>query len=584
MTRHARHGTARALAFARLDTTTPPAPSSPRTASTAGRPRAATGLLERLGLGPFELAVGGLLALLALFMLADSLQVALRTDRVVWGSDNPVVGDGAQYLALIWDASRDLVVGNPFDGLADEGPGIVHPGWVSTGLLHALGLPTALALLVFKPVAILAVFLGAHLYTRRLLADRFQRRAALVIGLFLLSPVAAGWLLSLLATGGIGPFGSDGRQLLSMARELFPLAQLWGYYWAALAIGLMPLSLLAYERARRPDAPRRWLVGAAAAAALCAWLHPWQGVTLLGTVAAAELVRRPLPPLRATARTLLPYLAAGFAPLLYLYVLTIVDDVSAQISALLEGGYWPAHVMAAALLPVILPALLAYRVPARDFQQRAVRWWLPMALFVYVQPAGTFRNHAIEGLALPLAVLMVVGVSAVDWGRLAGALRPARVRRAIAVALVVLLCVPGTVMHLWVVHNSVTSVTAPPLLEPGEDRALEALRDDPRAGTVLAPGGLTLLVPGIAHREVWSSGLGWTPNWTRRAVAAEELFGGELEPVEARALVRRSGARFLLSDCKPHRADLRADLAPVLRDVREFGCARVYEVDLAGAG
>ena len=79
---------------------------------------------------------------------------------------------------------------------------------------------------MFKPVAILAVFLGAHLYTRPA-CRRFQRRAALVIGLFLLSPVAAGWLLSLLATSGIGPFGSDGRQLLSMARELFPLAQLW---------------------------------------------------------------------------------------------------------------------------------------------------------------------------------------------------------------------------------------------------------------------------------------------------------------------------------------------------------------------
>jgi hypothetical protein len=495
-----------------------------------------------------------------------------------------VVGDGAQYLALIWDASRDLVVGNPFDGLPDKGPGIVHPGWVSTGLLHALGLPTALALLAFKPLAILAVFLGAHLYTRRLLTDRFQRRAALVIGLFLLSPVVAGWLLSLLATGGIGPFGSDGRQLLSMARELFPLAQLWGYYWAALAIGLMPLSLLAYERARRPDAPRHWLAYAAAAAALCSWLHPWQGVTLLGTVAAAELVRRPLPPLRATARRLLPYLAVGFAPLLYLYVLTIVDDVSGQISALLEGGFWRAHVMAAALLPVAIPALLAYRVPARDFQQRAVRWWPPMALFVYVQPAGTFRNHAIEGLALPLAVLIVIGVSATDWGRLAGWLKSVRARRAVAVGLVALLCVPGTVMHVWVVHNSVTSVTAPPLLERGEDRALEALREDPGAGTVLAPVGIALLVPGIAHREVWSSGLGWTPNWTRRAVAAEELFGGELEPAEARALARRSGARFLLSDCKPHRADLRADLAPLLRDVHEFGCARIYELELASAG
>jgi hypothetical protein len=158
------------------------------------------------------------------------------------------------------------------------------------------------------------------------------------------------------------------------------------------------------------------------------------------------------------------------------------------------------------------------------------------------------------------------------------------VRRGVAAGLLVLLCLPGIVMHMWVVHKSVTSVTAPPLLERGEDRALNALREDRRKGTVLAPRPITLLVPGLAHREVWSSGLGWTPDWANRAVAIDELLAGELVPAEARALVRRSGARFLLSDCRPHRADLRADLAPLLRDVHEFGCARVYEVDLAGAG
>ncbi|MGH2802009.1 MAG: hypothetical protein ACRDL4_03065, partial [Thermoleophilaceae bacterium] len=320
------------------------------------------------------------------------------------------------------------------------------------------------------------------------------------------------------------------------------------------------------------------LVAAAGAAALAAWLHPWQGATLLTTVVAAELIRRPLPPLRETAKRLVPYLLAGAAPLVYLFVLTRVDDVSAQLSALLEGGFWRPHVMAAALLPVVLPALLAYRVPARDFQARAVRWWLPVALFVYVQPAGTFRNHAIEGLALPLAVLTVIGVAAVDWGRLAAALRPARRRRALALAGVALLCVPGPVMHLWVLHDSVTSTTAPPLLERGEDRALAALDADPRQGTVLAPVSIALLVPGLAHREVWSSGLGWTPHWTRRAVAVDELLAGELPPEEARALVRRSDTRFVLSDCRAGRVDIAPDLGPLVREVREMGCARIYEL------
>jgi hypothetical protein len=523
--------------------------------------------------------VGAFLALIALFMLADSLQVALRTDRVIFGADSPVVGDTPQYLALVWDASRDLVVGNPFDGVPDTGPGVVHPGWVATGTLHALGLPTALALLVFKPIAFLAIFLGALLYTRRLIADRFQRRAALVLSLLMLSPIAAGVLLGMLASGDIGPFGSAGRQLLSSSRELFIPAQLWGYYWAAIAIGLMPLSLLAYERARRPGASHGWLAAAAGAAALASWLHAWQGATLLGTVAAAELVRRRRPPLGETATRLLPYLAVGAAPLVYLYVLTRVDDVSARISALLDGGFWRPEVLAAALLPVLLLALPAYRVAPRDFQERAVRWWPAVALFVYVQPAGTFRNHAIEGLALPLGILVVIGASSLDWGRIAAFLRPERRRRTLAVAAVALLCVPGLAMHLWAIHRSVTSHVAPPMLEPDEDRALDALDANPRPGSVIAPVSMAVLVPGLTHREVWSSGFGWTPHWILRSRAVERLVGGEMEPAEARALVRRSGAAYLVTDCRPGRVDLRSDLGPLVARVTEFGCARLYELE-----
>ena len=586
MSRHGRHASARALAFAHLDTRTPP-PAAAEAASlapaaAAGRPRALAGLTERLGLGPFELAVGGLLALLSLFMLADSLQVALRTDRVMWGADSPVVGDSPQYLALVWDASRDLVVGNPFDGLPDSGPGQVHPGWVATGILHAIGLPAAVALLVFKPVAFASVFLGALLYTRRLLADRFGRGVALVLGLLLLSPVAAGILLAALAGDGIGWLGSDTRQLLSMSRELYPLGQLWGYPWAAIAIGLIPLSLLAYERSRRPGASPGWLAAAGGGAALASWLHPWQGATILVTVLAAEVVRRNRPPLRELARRLVPFLAIGGAPLAYLFVLSRVDEQSERLAGLLDGGFWRPQVIAAALLPVLVPALLAYRVPARDFQERAVRWWPAVTLFVYVQPAGTFRNHAVEGLALPLAILTVIGFAAVDWGRLAAPLRRVRTRRALALAGVALMCVPGLAAHLWIVHRAVTSSTAPPLLEHGEQRALDALRDDPRPGSVLAPVSIALMVPGLAHREVWSSGLAWTPHWQSRALAVRDLFEGRLRPDEARALVRRSRAAFLLSDCASGHADLRPVLGPLVRSTRELGCARVYELAALG--
>jgi hypothetical protein len=47
--------------------------------------------------------------------------------------------------------------------------------------------------------------------------------------------------------------------------------------------------------------------------------------------------------------------------------------------------------------------------------------------------------------------------------------------------------------------------------------------------------------------------------------------------VQARAFVRSTGARYVLSDCD-YRADLARPLRPMLASVRRFGCASVYVV------
>jgi hypothetical protein len=62
-----------------------------------------------------------------------------------------------------------------------------------------------------------------------------------------------------------------------------------------------------------------------------------------------------------------------------------------------------------------------------------------------------------------------------------------------------------------------------------------------------------------------------------RLQQVEQLFSGRLGRAEAEALVRRSGARFLLSDCHG-RADIGALLARVTVHERRFGCATVWEV------
>ena len=45
---------------------------------------------------------------------------------------------------------------------------------------------------------------------------------------------------------------------------------------------------------------------------------------------------------------------------------------------------------------------------------------------------------------------------------------------------------------------------------------------------------------------------------------------------EARRFVRATGARFMLVDCRPGLRDLRAELRPLIEEVRRFECASLY--------
>jgi hypothetical protein len=69
----------------------------------------------------------------------------------------------------------------------------------------------------------------------------------------------------------------------------------------------------------------------------------------------------------------------------------------------------------------------------------------------------------------------------------------------------------------------------------------------------------------------------WTPDFFARQRAAEALFEGRLSPRRAEALVRRSGARFLLLDCHG-RADIDVLVGGFTEPPVRHGCAAVYRV------
>ena len=525
------------------------------------------------------------LAALALAVLGGLLLKVWLAGGVVTGADGFLVADPLQYLDWARQAGEHGLIANRQD-LAPGDRTFLHPGLLLSGAAWRLGAGPAIAYLLWKPVAVGVLFAGTLALVRRFLARRDDRRLGLVLALFACSPVAAlvGW-------GGLGGPG-DKLDVDFITGELWAGSYLWGYVFTAIAVGLMALGLLAYERARGGGGARA-TAAAAAAGLLSAWLQPWQGATFAFAIAAAELVEvirvrkaaRPVtstPPDSAAAsaaapprtigaalRDLAPPLAATAAPLVYYALLGHFDSSWALAARVNELPRWSWWVLLAGLAPLAIPAAFAYRLPAPGFGAVALRAWPIAALVVYFQPFGTFPFHALQGLTPPLVVLGMLA--------LRGHLGDRPLMLGPALAAVALLVVLGTAYRVANLADAVHLGRQPFTLEPGERDALRYLDAAAEPGGVLAPVYTGIAVPAYTGRETWVGAGSWTPDQPERVRAAEALFGGRLDERHAEALVRRARARFVLSDCHG-----RADIAPLLAGFtdarRRFGCASVWRV------
>jgi hypothetical protein len=302
------------------------------------------------------------------------------------------------------------------------------------------------------------------------------------------------------------------------------------------------------------------------------WLQPWQGATFAGILLVGEAVLwwfvRSRPPVFRLAIVLV----ATAAPLVYYALLSRLDDAwklagTANAASAFGGRAWLAVVFGVAIFAI--PSAFAYRRVPREFGALALRAWPLVALAVYVLPLGTFPYHALQGLTLPLVVLGVLAWRG-HLGRRTLPLWP-------AVAVAAVLVVPGTAYRIDTMRKAVSVGRQPHFLTDGEHDALTALSRDPRPGGVLTPVYMGLLVPAYTGRETWVGAGSWTPDFTARQQQAERLFAGRLNPTQAAALVRRSGARFLLSDCHG-RADIARTVAGFTDRPHRYGCATVWRV------
>lgn len=514
----------------------------------------------------FDLVVVLLFAGLSIWVWV-SLWNRSGPNKIWTGTDGPFLGDQMQFLGWIADSARHVLVNNPFRSTRSAGV-FLHPGVVISGLAVRLGFSPAAALLAWTPVAVIVLFVTIRAYIRKLLGGTAQRRVALVLALFYVSPTT-------LVTDHITWLTlGDRLGLKTDTTEMWPGLYLWGYPFTALAVALMPACLLAYGRDRTSG---RISATAPVCGLLCGWLQPWQGATLFVILVGSEsllgLWRR-----SASVKLLLVNGAAVLTPLVYYELLGRLDSAWAQ-SGRVNLITYPALSLVLVLAPLGIVGLLAYRLPCESFDELALRVWPVGALLVYAAIAvlrvGTFPAHALQGLSIPFAVLAVTGVVAIRirWR--------AAIRVGAAGALVLILLVPPLVRQLGDARSIGLPVIfggpEPYFLTASEQRAIEFIQRDPRPGAVLAPVYLGQLVPARTQRQTWVGIYSWTPDYVSRVGRADALFSGKLTGPQTLQLVRSSRARFLLSDCS-ERAVLTPALDPILVSVHDFGCASVYVV------
>ncbi|HTU87385.1 MAG TPA: hypothetical protein VMF57_17530 [Solirubrobacteraceae bacterium] len=501
----------------------------------------------------FELGVLAAFGALSVWVLAIDLWRVIFDGAVWTGTDGVYIVDQMQYLSWIRDASNHFLVSNLFV-LRSSPHDYFQPAVVISGGLTALGVPVWLSLLLWKPVAVLSFFFAVRAYARRSLAGVWQRRVVLVLTLFF---------------GCFTYFYGN----WTVIGDLFPGFLTWGYTFGVMALAAMVWALVTYDEARLGGG-RWWLPGLLGGVATL--LHPWNGELLIGLVLAAEAVmllgrhyRREY--VRLTAATVI---GTGL-PLLY-YAILGKADINWKLAQIASKHSFPFTAILIAVLPLLLPALVAYRTRPATFLAAATRVW-PAAAFAIFLLSGTSLGatplHSFQGITLPLSVLAVEGLQMLGWRRL----RHPMLIGAVAIGL---FTIPTTIEELKVAHGLAAPTPGNAnFIKGDESDALNYLANVKTPGSVLTRSYLGAAVPGLTGRQTYVGDCLWSePNCLGLTANMQALFYGKLSESAARRFVLSSGARFVLADCSTT-ADMRTLLGPIIRSAHTFGCAAVYEVE-----
>ncbi len=503
----------------------------------------------------FDLSVLAVFGLISMWVLGLDLWQVIVHHRVWTGTDGVYIVDQQQYLSWIRDASNHVLSSNLY---------VLHPTphdyfqpavTISAGLT-ALGMAPWLALALWKPVAVVTCFWAARSFARRSLTGLWPRRAALVLILF--------FGCFTIVFGSVGALG-----------DLWPGFLSWGYTYGLIALAALVGGLLTYDKASR-EGRISWLPGLLGAAA--SLLHPWQGEALIALIVAGEVVLWRTRPV-TRSRVGLAALSIGLTalPLLY-YVILTRADLTWHLARESSKHSFPLDAIVIAILPLLIPAALAYRHRPRTFLAAATRCWPLVAFGVYVvSGTGVAATplHSFQGITFPLSVLAIEGLQSIGFSRL-------RRARMVGGILVVAFAIPATGYELYYASTLAKPTAGNGNFITADERdALNYLAHNPTPGGVVTKGYLGSTVPGITGRNTLLGDCLWSePDCTGRSVIGRRLFDGTLDRAGLRTLLTRTDARFVLADCKTT-GNLRRELGSLVKSERRFGCAAVYE--LAGS-
>jgi hypothetical protein len=489
-------------------------------------------------------------------VLSNDLLLVTRHGGVWTGTDGLLAQDQMQHLAWVRDAANHGLASNLY--VTEPRPhDYIQPLVAISAVLTALGMATWLSVLLWKPVAVVALFISVRAVVLRTVDGDRGRMAALALALLF-----TGWTLILAHLVELRGF-----TWRASTNEIWLPFGTWGYPFAVISLAAMVGALCCYAEDRRA---RRVGLIAPLLGALSAWVHPWQGQTLILILVGSEALRLRD---RGRARGAALGLTVGMTalPLAYYVVLGRVDS-SWDLAQ--EAGHrtWSLPVILVVLAPLLLLALPAYRLGPRGFLDTAVRVWPFAILAVFLAgelPQASGALHALLGVTIPLSILSVQGVASLRLRPISVA--PLTLLLALAVGPPIYEQLRSARSVLKTSYNSTFDGT---FITGGEDDALDWLADAPRPGAVLTRTYLGSVVPARTGRATWVGNQYWTPDAFGRAATANALFAGGVTEAAGRRIVSGSGATFVLVDC----ASRSPQLGALSGQVHRFGCARIVEL------